>query len=65
MAVVNRKPRNPSLRFQSFISNKDVSKKKPWKRPASKPESEEDLPDSDEDGKTDTDDSGAEEEKTE
>jgi len=43
----------------------DVSKRKPWKRPASKPESEEDLPDSDEDGKTDTDDSGAEEEKTE
>jgi large subunit ribosomal protein L2 len=31
MAVVNRKPRNPSLRFQSFISNKDVSKKKPEK----------------------------------
>lgn len=32
MAVVLRKPRNSSLRFQSFISNKDITKKKSEKK---------------------------------
>ena len=31
MAIVNRKPRNASLRFQSFVSNPDLSKKAPEK----------------------------------
>ena len=32
MAIVKRKPRNPSLRFQSFISSEDITKKKPRKK---------------------------------
>jgi len=31
MAIVKRKPRNPSLRFQSFLSSDDITKKKPEK----------------------------------
>jgi len=31
MAIVNRKPRNPSLRKQQFMSNKDLTKKDPEK----------------------------------
>jgi sec-independent protein translocase protein TatC len=42
----------------------DVSKKKPWKRPASKPESEEDQPDSEDEDKSDSDEPGTGEEKT-
>jgi len=32
MAIVRRKPRNPSLRFQSFLSSEDITQKKPEKR---------------------------------
>ncbi len=31
MAIVQRKPRNSSLRFQSYLSSKDITKKKPEK----------------------------------
>lgn len=31
MAIVKRKPRNPSLRFQTFLSSDDVTSKKPEK----------------------------------
>src|SRR3990167_2288203 len=31
MAIVTRKPRNASLRFQSFVVNKDLTKKDPEK----------------------------------
>ena len=31
MAIVQRKPRNPSLRFQSFLKSDDITKKKPEK----------------------------------
>ena len=29
MAIVSRRPRNPSLRFQTFLDTKDLTKKKP------------------------------------
>jgi large subunit ribosomal protein L2 len=29
MAIVSRRPRNPSLRFQTFLDSKDLTKKKP------------------------------------
>ena len=32
MSVVSRKPRNSSLRFQSFLSNKDITRKKAEKK---------------------------------
>ena len=31
MAIIKRKPRNPSLRFQSFLKREEISKKKPEK----------------------------------
>jgi large subunit ribosomal protein L2 len=31
MAIISRKPRNPSLRFQQFVSTKDLTKKRPEK----------------------------------
>lgn len=31
MAIISRKPRNPSLRFQTFIDNSDLTKKSPEK----------------------------------
>ena len=31
MAIVKRKPRNPSLRYQTFIDSSDITKKKPEK----------------------------------
>jgi large subunit ribosomal protein L2 len=31
MAIVKRKPRNPSLRFQTFLSSDDITRKKPEK----------------------------------
>lgn len=31
MAIIRRKPRNPSLRFQTFITSSDITKKKPEK----------------------------------
>lgn len=32
MAIVKRKPRNASLRFQTFVSSEDITKKKPSKK---------------------------------
>ena len=32
MAIIKRKPRNASLRFQTFISSEDITKKKPNKK---------------------------------
>ena len=32
MAIVTRKPRNSSLRFQTFLDTSDINKKKPEKR---------------------------------
>src|SRR5216683_15392 len=32
MAIIKRKPRNSSLRYQSFVSSSDITKKKPEAR---------------------------------
>lgn len=32
MTIVSRRPRNPSLRFQTFLDSSDITKKKPEKR---------------------------------
>lgn len=32
MGIIARKPRNPSLRFQTFVDTSDITKKEPARR---------------------------------